>query len=116
MEMRPAAHKTLPMPGYVEVTNLDDGRKRVVRGNVRGPFVGDRIIDLSRKSAEVLGVERPGTARVRVRRVYPAEEVKVALRAGRSPTRVQMASARSEERRVGKECVSTCRSRWSPYH
>src|SRR3546814_11449019 len=52
-----------------------------------------RIIDLSRKSAEVLGVERPGTARVRVRRVYPAEEVKVALRAGRSPTRVQMASA-----------------------
>src|SRR3546814_634278 len=84
MEMLSAAHKTLPLPSYVEVTNLDNGRKLVVRVNDRGPFVGDRIIDLSRKSAEVLGVERPGTARVRVRRVYPAAEVKVALRAGRS--------------------------------
>src|SRR3546814_10423327 len=74
MEMLSAAHKTLPLPSYVEVTNLDNGRKLVVRVNDRGPFVGDRIIDLSRKSAEVLGVERPGTARVRVRRVYRSEE------------------------------------------
>ncbi len=66
-----AAHKTLPMPSWVEVTNLENGRKQVVRVNDRGPFVDGRIIDLSRKSAEVLGVERPGIARVRVRRVFP---------------------------------------------
>jgi rare lipoprotein A len=66
-----AAHKTLPMPSYVEVENLDNGRKLVVRINDRGPFVEGRIIDLSRKSAQLLGVDRVGTARVRVRRVFP---------------------------------------------
>ena len=66
-----AAHKTLPMPSFVEVSNLDNGRTLVVRINDRGPFVDGRIIDLSRKSAQLLGVDRPGTARVRVRRVFP---------------------------------------------
>lgn len=66
-----AAHKTLPMPSFVEVTNLDNGRKLTVRINDRGPFVGDRIIDLSRKSAQLLGLDRAGTGRVRVRRVFP---------------------------------------------
>lgn len=66
-----AAHKTLPMPSWVEVTNLDNGRKLVVRVNDRGPFVDGRIIDLSRRSAQLLGVDGPGLARVRVRRVYP---------------------------------------------
>lgn len=66
-----AAHKTLPMPSWVEVTNLDNGRSLVVRINDRGPFVEGRIIDLSRRSAELLGVERPGLARVRVKRVFP---------------------------------------------
>lgn len=66
-----AAHKTLPMPSYVEVENLDNGRKLTVRINDRGPFVAGRIIDLSRRSAQLLGVDRAGTARVRVRRVYP---------------------------------------------
>ena len=66
-----AAHKTLPMPSYVEVRNLDNGRVLTVRINDRGPFVDGRIIDLSRKSAQLLGVDRPGTARVRVRRVFP---------------------------------------------
>ena len=66
-----AAHKTLPMPSYVEVENLDNGRKLTVRINDRGPFVAGRIIDLSRKSAQLLGVDKPGTARVRVRRVFP---------------------------------------------
>ncbi len=66
-----AAHKTLPMPSYVEVENLDNGRRLTVRVNDRGPFVAGRIIDLSRKSAQLLGVDRPGTAHVRVRRVYP---------------------------------------------
>lgn len=66
-----AAHKTLPMPSYVEVENLDNGRKLTVRVNDRGPFVAGRIIDLSRRSAQLLGVDKAGTARVRVRRVYP---------------------------------------------
>ena len=67
-----AAHKTLPMPSYVEVENLDNGRRLTIRINDRGPFVGGRIIDLSRKSAQLLGVDKPGLARVRVRRVFPA--------------------------------------------
>ena len=66
-----AAHKTLPMPSWVEVTNLDNGRKLTVRVNDRGPFVDGRIIDLSRRSAQLLGVDRPGLANVRVRRVFP---------------------------------------------
>jgi rare lipoprotein A len=66
-----AAHKTLPMPSWVEVTNLDNGRSLVVRINDRGPFVDGRIIDLSRRSAQLLGVDRPGLARVRVKRVFP---------------------------------------------
>ncbi|WP_328799438.1 septal ring lytic transglycosylase RlpA family protein [Sandaracinobacteroides hominis] len=66
-----AAHKTLPMPSWVEVTNLDNGRQLVLRINDRGPFVDGRIIDLSRKSAQLLGVDQPGLARVRVKRVFP---------------------------------------------
>ncbi len=67
-----AAHTTLPLPSMVEVTNLDNGRALVVRVNDRGPFVGDRIIDLSREAARQLGYERQGLARVRVRYVGPA--------------------------------------------
>jgi rare lipoprotein A len=66
------AHTTLPLPSIVEVTNLDNGRKLRVRVNDRGPFVGDRIIDLSREAARQLGYDRRGLARVRVRYVGPA--------------------------------------------
>jgi len=66
-----AAHRTLPMPSWVEVENLDNGRRLTVRINDRGPFARQRIIDLSRKSAQLLGVDRAGTARVRLRRIYP---------------------------------------------
>ena len=62
-----AAHKTLPLPSIVEVTNLDNGRTIQVRVNDRGPFVPGRIIDLSRAAAERLGFVGQGTARVRVR-------------------------------------------------
>ena len=92
MDMLSAAHKTLPLPSYVEVSNLENGRKLVVRVNDRGPFVSDRIIDLSRRSAEVLGIKEKGTARVRVRRVYPPESVRMALRDGRRPPATQMAA------------------------
>jgi rare lipoprotein A len=62
-----AAHKTLPLPCIVEVTNLDNGRRVDVRVNDRGPFVPGRIIDLSRAAADRLGFAGHGTARVRVR-------------------------------------------------
>ena len=61
-----AAHQTLPMPSLVRVTNLDNGRQLVLRVNDRGPFVGNRIIDVSRRSAQLLGFETRGTAPVRV--------------------------------------------------
>ena len=67
-----AAHTTLPLPSMVEVTNLDNGRKLVVRVNDRGPFVGGRVIDLSRAAATELGYDRAGTAHVRVKYVGPA--------------------------------------------
>ena len=62
-----AAHKTLPMPSIVKVTNLENKRELVLRINDRGPFVRGRIIDLSKKSAELLGILKNGTANVRVK-------------------------------------------------
>jgi len=67
-----AAHTTLPLPSMVEVTNLDNGRMIHVRVNDRGPFIDNRIIDLSRGAAEELGMLQAGLARVRVRYVGPA--------------------------------------------
>jgi len=61
-----AAHKTLPMPSLARVTNLENGKSIVVRINDRGPFSGARIIDLSQRSAKLLGFEQQGTAKVRV--------------------------------------------------
>lgn len=61
-----AAHKTLPLPTFVRVTNLENGRSIVVRVNDRGPFVHGRIIDMSRRAAQLLGFELAGTAKVRV--------------------------------------------------
>ncbi|MEO8019427.1 MAG: septal ring lytic transglycosylase RlpA family protein [Pseudomonadota bacterium] len=66
-----AAHKTLPLPAYAEVTNLRNGRKIVVRINDRGPFVGDRIIDLSYSAAAKLDMLLQGTAPVEVRVITP---------------------------------------------
>ncbi len=66
-----AAHKTLPIPAYAEVTNLRNGRKIVVRINDRGPFVGDRIIDLSYTAAAKLDFLTQGTAPVEVRVLTP---------------------------------------------
>lgn len=67
-----AAHKTLPLPSLVEVTNLGNGRRLVVRVNDRGPFVDGRIIDLSHEAARKLGYAGDGLARVRVRYLGPA--------------------------------------------
>ena len=67
-----AAHKTLPLPAMVEVTNLSNGRTTVVRVNDRGPFSDGRIIDLSRGAAEEIGLLSQGVGQVRVRYVGPA--------------------------------------------
>ncbi len=67
-----AAHKTLPLPGLVEVTNLANGRTVVLRVNDRGPFVDSRIIDLSRGAAEQLDMISKGVGQVRVRYLGPA--------------------------------------------
>jgi rare lipoprotein A len=61
-----AAHPTLPLPSYVRVTNLSNGRSLIVRVNDRGPYHSNRIIDLSKKAAHLLGFHNAGIARVRV--------------------------------------------------
>jgi len=66
-----AAHKTLPLPSYARVTNLDNGKSVVVRINDRGPFHEDRIIDLSYAAAVKIGVWPKGTGRVEVRALDP---------------------------------------------
>ncbi len=68
-----AAHKTLPLPSYVKVTNLDNGKSVILRVNDRGPFYSDRIIDLSFAAAKKLGYAETGTARVTVEGIDPHE-------------------------------------------
>jgi len=76
-----AAHKYLPIPAFVQVTNLENGRSLIVRVNDRGPFPsdqnprsGDRVIDLSMGAASRLGFQAKGTARVRVEAIQVKEE------------------------------------------
>jgi rare lipoprotein A len=83
-----AAHKHLPLPTYARVTNLDNGRSVVVRINDRGPFHGNRIIDLSYAAAGRLGMLANGTARVEVRAIDPARPTtRVAASAAAVPAR-----------------------------
>ena len=71
-----AAHKTLPLPTYVEVTNLKNNRKIIVKVNDRGPFASNRIIDLSYVAAKKLGMLGHGTAEVRVKAIDPSYHAK----------------------------------------
>lgn len=66
-----AAHTTLPMPSYVRVTNLENNRSIILRINDRGPFAKDRVIDVSRRAAQLLGFHNKGTAKVRVQAIAP---------------------------------------------
>lgn len=68
-----AAHKTLPLPSYVRVTNLDNNKSVILRVNDRGPFYSDRIIDLSYAAAKKLGYAEIGTARVKVEGIDPQQ-------------------------------------------
>lgn len=67
-----AAHATLPLPSYVKVTNLENGREAVLRVNDRGPFVDTRVIDVSKQAAKVLDFKHRGTVKVRVQYIGPA--------------------------------------------
>lgn len=86
-----AAHKTLPIPAYVKVTNLDNQRSVVVRVNDRGPFHSDRIIDLSYAAAVKLGYAEKGTARVKVTAIDPtAGRAAAAISAAAEPYFLQV--------------------------
>ncbi len=98
-----AAHRTLPMPSIVEVHNLDNGRKVIVRVNDRGPFAKDRIIDLSEAAATKLGFRNRGTANVDVRFIRPAN-LELALvrlndRRGISAMEAELSRSRRSSRR-----------------
>jgi len=80
-----AAHKTLPLPTYARVTNLRNGRSVVVRINDRGPFVGNRLIDLSYTAASKLDMLRDGTAFVEVRALVPGGSADVLTRSSETP-------------------------------
>ncbi|MEK6541541.1 MAG: septal ring lytic transglycosylase RlpA family protein [Pseudomonadota bacterium] len=79
-----AAHRTLPLPAYVEVTRLDTGKTILVRINDRGPADPNRLIDLSAAAAEQLGITEAGMAQVRLRRVNPTESERMTLRTGQA--------------------------------
>src|SRR5436305_11786350 len=99
-----AAHPTLPMPSYARVTNLRNGKSLIVRVNDRGPYHGNRLIDVSNKAAELLEFKSNGVARVRVEYVGRAplegsddRQLIATLRTGTpapSPSLVRVASAR----------------------
>jgi rare lipoprotein A len=88
-----AAHKTLPLPAYVRVTNLQNGRSVVVRVNDRGPFVGNRIIDLSYTAAAKLDMLRNGTALVEVRSIDPSAPPPVITASTDAPAALTVAPA-----------------------
>ena len=77
-----AAHKTLPMPSMVRVTNLENGRSIEIRVNDRGPYAAGRVIDVTRRAAQLLGFIDNGTARVRVQ-IMPEESQQLAALASR---------------------------------
>jgi rare lipoprotein A len=91
-----AAHRTLPMPSIVQVTNLNNGRALQLRVNDRGPFARGRVIDVSRRASQLLGFETNGTALVRVK-IMKEESIQVAELAKRNggDTKVLVAEAPS---------------------
>ena len=87
-----AAHKTLPLPSYARVTNLDNGKSVIVRVNDRGPFHGNRLIDLSYAAAVKIGVWPKGTGHVEVRAIDPAQPNNTVAAEPRQPLSPQPSS------------------------
>lgn len=100
-----AAHKTLPLPTYALVSNLENGRHLIVRINDRGPFVGDRIIDLSYAAAKQLGIDKQGLARVQVTSIDPRDHD------GKVPKTLRVAKAELERHRASPAQADTRPSR-----
>ncbi|MBS9476356.1 septal ring lytic transglycosylase RlpA family protein [Ancylobacter radicis] len=110
-----AAHPTLPMPSYVRITNKDNGRSMVVRVNDRGPYHGNRVIDVSQRAADLLGFKSRGTARVKVEYVGRAplegsDDIQLAAtlrQNGSAPApNVMLASAAPVPMRMGSATVA----------
>lgn len=95
-----AAHPSLPLGSRAVVTNLDNGRTVEVRINDRGPFVGGRVIDLSRGAAQTIGLVKPGIARVRVKTLSSHKSVGVRSRRSR------------RQRSITKRGCDSCESQW----
>ncbi|MDW7600958.1 septal ring lytic transglycosylase RlpA family protein, partial [Stenotrophomonas maltophilia] len=94
-----AAHKTLPLPSFARVTNLDNGESVIVRVNDRGPFHDGRVVDLSYAAAVRLGITQRGTGNVEVRALQPGESNLLAQKPSRrerraAETAVAVAGAR----------------------
>jgi rare lipoprotein A len=68
-----AAHKTLPIPSYAQVTNLENNKTVIVRINDRGPYVGNRLLDLSYAAAKKLGIQHEGTGKVEIKAITPLQ-------------------------------------------
>lgn len=86
------AHKTLPIPSYVRVTNLDNGKSVIVRINDRGPFHQGRIVDLSYAAAQRIGILKAGTGRVEVEIALPGDAAPIPRRAdGKTPKNIEPA-------------------------
>jgi rare lipoprotein A len=94
MHQMTAAHKTLPLPSYVLVTNLENGRNLIVKVNDRGPFIGERIIDLSYAAAKALGMDKQGLAQVLVTSIDPRDHD------GELPSTLKIADAALAEHRA----------------
>ena len=99
-----AAHRTLPLPSIVRVTNLENGRALAIRINDRGPFAHGRIIDLSRRAAQLLGFYQNGTAKVRVE-IMEEESRAVAAAAGRPDSSSGQAAGRPRFHRRGRSAA-----------
>jgi rare lipoprotein A len=111
-----AAHRTLPMPSIVEVTNLENGRVLQLRVNDRGPFARGRILDVSRRAAQLLGFEPNGTAKVRVR-ILVNESIQVAAlarRNGGEPTGIEQAKAAPRDQVLAEALVPTPGGKGAP--
>ncbi len=93
-----AAHRTLPLPTYAEVRNLDNGRSIIVRINDRGPFHPDRVIDLSWAAAVKLGIERAGTGPVEVRAITFDDPITRQVGPARLPVMLQVGAFSDRER------------------
>lgn len=101
-----AAHRTLPLPVNVRVTNLDNGKSIVLRVNDRGPFARGRIIDVSKRAAELLGFYGAGTARVRVTYLSRADLPNGAPQPDMTPTAIATAVPAAPTQKVDESALN----------